>query len=118
MHVLSPQGHRHPRGQRGKALSTECCRTQPCALGTIRTRRNGACTLPQVDVLPAIPIFNFASMVGVPFVDKTVRVETLSKAAVPGQCFTRLGIVYLAQSLERQHNQYQERVRVRSGTPA
>jgi nucleoside-diphosphate-sugar epimerase len=36
----------------------------------------------KVDVLPAIPIFNFASMVGVPFVDKTVRVETLSKAAV------------------------------------
>mmetsp|Transcript_168 Transcript_168/g.432 ORF Transcript_168/g.432 Transcript_168/m.432 type:complete len:289 (+) Transcript_168:86-952(+) len=36
------------------------------------------------DVLPAIPIFNIASALGVPFVDKTVRVETLADAIV--QC--------------------------------
>jgi len=36
------------------------------------------------DVLPAIPIFNLASAVGVPFVDKTVRVETLADAIVQG----------------------------------
>uniref|UniRef100_A0A7S1BZT6 NAD-dependent epimerase/dehydratase domain-containing protein n=1 Tax=Corethron hystrix TaxID=216773 RepID=A0A7S1BZT6_9STRA len=36
------------------------------------------------DVLPVIPVFNLASTVGVPFVDKTVRVETLADAIV--QC--------------------------------
>jgi len=36
----------------------------------------------KLDVLPAIPIFNLANALGVPFVDKTVRVETLGKAAV------------------------------------
>mmetsp|Transcript_13130 Transcript_13130/g.24672 ORF Transcript_13130/g.24672 Transcript_13130/m.24672 type:complete len:282 (+) Transcript_13130:2684-3529(+) len=36
------------------------------------------------DVLPAIPIFNLASAVGVPFVDKTIRVETLAAAIVAG----------------------------------
>jgi len=36
----------------------------------------------KLDVLPVIPIFNLASAIGVPFVDKTVRVETLAKAAV------------------------------------
>jgi len=34
------------------------------------------------DVLPVIPVFNIASAVGVPFVDKTVRVETLADAIV------------------------------------
>jgi nucleoside-diphosphate-sugar epimerase len=34
------------------------------------------------DVLPIIPVFNIASAVGVPFVDKTVRVETLADAIV------------------------------------
>ena len=38
----------------------------------------------KLDVLPAIPIFNLASALGVPFVDKTVRVETLADAIV--QC--------------------------------
>lgn len=37
-----------------------------------------------MDVLPVIPIFNIASAVGVPFVDKTVRVETLADAIVEG----------------------------------
>jgi hypothetical protein len=37
-----------------------------------------------LDVLPVIPIFNIASAVGVPFVDKTVRVETLADAIVEG----------------------------------
>jgi len=36
------------------------------------------------DVLPVIPVFNAASAVGVPFVDKTVRVETLADAIVQG----------------------------------
>lgn len=36
------------------------------------------------DVLPVIPVFNIANKVGVPFVDKTVRVETLADAIVQG----------------------------------
>jgi len=36
------------------------------------------------DVLPIIPVFNIAAAVGVPFVDKTVRVETLADAIVAG----------------------------------
>ncbi len=36
------------------------------------------------DVLPVIPVFNFASAIGIPFVDKTVRVETLADAIVAG----------------------------------
>lgn len=36
------------------------------------------------DVLPVIPVFNFASAIGVPFVDKTVRVETLADSIVAG----------------------------------
>jgi len=35
------------------------------------------------DVLPAIPIFNIASLFA-PFVDKTVRIETLADAIVIG----------------------------------
>lgn len=38
----------------------------------------------KLDVLPVIPIFNIAAAVGVPFVDKTVRVETLADAIVAG----------------------------------
>ena len=38
----------------------------------------------KLDVLPIIPIFNAASAVGIPFVDKTVRVETLASAIVVG----------------------------------
>ncbi len=41
-------------------------------------------TFLQFDVLPVIPVFNIASAVGVPFVDKTVRVETLADAIVQG----------------------------------
>jgi len=36
------------------------------------------------DVLPVIPVFNFASAIGIPFVDKTVRIETLADAIVAG----------------------------------
>lgn len=36
------------------------------------------------DVLPVIPIFNIANALGVPFVDKTVKVTTLAKAIVAG----------------------------------
>jgi len=38
----------------------------------------------KLDVLPVIPVFNAASAIGVPFVDKTVRVETLADAIVQG----------------------------------
>src|SRR5210317_129653 len=38
----------------------------------------------KLDVLPVIPVFNFASAIGIPFVDKTVRVETLADAIVAG----------------------------------
>jgi len=38
----------------------------------------------KLDVLPIIPLFNLANALGVPFIDKTVRVETLAKAAVAG----------------------------------
>ena len=38
----------------------------------------------KIDVLPIIPIFNAASALGVPFVDKTIRVETLAAAIVAG----------------------------------
>lgn len=36
------------------------------------------------DVLPAIPMFNAAAAIGIPFVDKTVRIETLADAIVAG----------------------------------
>lgn len=36
----------------------------------------------KLDVLPVIPVFNIANAVGVPFVDKTVRVEDLAAAIV------------------------------------
>ena len=39
---------------------------------------------PIVDVLPIIPVFNLASALGVPFVDRTIRVGTLADAIVAG----------------------------------
>jgi len=38
----------------------------------------------KLDVLPVIPVFNIANALGVPFVDKTVRVEDLASAIVQG----------------------------------
>jgi len=38
----------------------------------------------KLDVLPVIPIFNLAAAIGVPFVDKAVRIETLADAIVAG----------------------------------
>lgn len=38
----------------------------------------------KLDVLPVIPVFNLAAALGVPFVDKTVRIETLADAIVAG----------------------------------
>jgi nucleoside-diphosphate-sugar epimerase len=38
----------------------------------------------KLDVLPVIPVFNIANALGVPFVDKTVRVETVAGAIVAG----------------------------------
>lgn len=38
----------------------------------------------KLDVLPVIPVFNIANALGVPFVDKTVRVETLATSIVAG----------------------------------
>jgi len=36
------------------------------------------------DVLPVIPIFNLGSAIGIPFIDKTVRVEDVGKSVVAG----------------------------------
>merc|ERR1712039_538502 len=36
------------------------------------------------DVLPVIPIFNLLSFLGLPFVDKTVTVNTLAKSIIAG----------------------------------
>ena len=38
----------------------------------------------KLDVLPIIPVFNLASALGVPFVDRTIRVGTLADAIVAG----------------------------------
>ena len=38
----------------------------------------------KLDVLPIIPVFNLASALGVPFVDRTIRVGTLADAIVGG----------------------------------
>ena len=38
----------------------------------------------KLDVLPVIPVFNLASALGVPFVDKTVRVEDVGRSIVAG----------------------------------
>lgn len=40
----------------------------------------------KLDVLPIIPVFNLASALGVPFVDRTIRVGTLADAIVAGVC--------------------------------
>ena len=36
------------------------------------------------DILPVIPVFNIASALGVPFVDKAVRVEDVGASIVAG----------------------------------
>jgi nucleoside-diphosphate-sugar epimerase len=38
----------------------------------------------KLDVLPVIPVFNLASAIGIPFVDKTVRVEDVGRSIVAG----------------------------------
>jgi len=38
----------------------------------------------KLDVLPVIPVFNVANALGVPFVDKTVRVEDVGRSIVAG----------------------------------
>jgi len=38
----------------------------------------------KLDVLPVIPVFNLANAIGLPFVDKTVRVEDVGKSIVAG----------------------------------
>lgn len=38
----------------------------------------------KLDVLPVIPVFNALSALGVPFVDKTVRVDALGRSIVAG----------------------------------
>ena len=40
----------------------------------------------KLDVLPIIPVFNLASALGVPFVDRTIRVGALADAIVEGVC--------------------------------
>jgi len=38
----------------------------------------------KLDVLPVIPVFNIANALGIPFVDKTVRVEDVGRSIVAG----------------------------------
>jgi len=38
----------------------------------------------KLDVLPIIPFWNFLNFIGIPFLDKTVNVDTISKAIVAG----------------------------------
>ena len=52
------------------------------------------------DVLPVIPVFNIANAVGVPFVDKTVRVETIGKAIVAGLVDSDVSGVQRFQQME------------------
>jgi len=60
-------------------------RLQKCdAIRPIVVRPSLIWSWDKLDVLPVIPVFNLASAVGVPFVDKTVRVETLADAIVAG----------------------------------
>ena len=40
----------------------------------------------KLDVLPIIPVFNLASALGVPFVDRAIRVGALADAIVEGVC--------------------------------
>jgi nucleoside-diphosphate-sugar epimerase len=46
----------------------------------------------KLDVLPIIPIFNAAAALGVPFVDKTVQVDTLAKSIVKGVLSSEEGV--------------------------
>jgi len=46
----------------------------------------------KLDVLPVIPVFNIAAALGVPFVDKTVMVDTLAKSMVEGFATDEAGI--------------------------
>ena len=59
----------------------KCDRIRPIIL-----RPSFIWTWTKLDILPVIPLWNTLAAVGVPFIDKTVRVETLAKAAVTGLC--------------------------------
>ena len=53
------------------------------------------------DVLPIIPVFNIASAVGVPFVDKTVRVEDVGRSIVAGLLDEEVSGVQRFDAMER-----------------
>ena len=58
-----------------------CCPPRPT--GRLDVGRLRGC-VHRYDVLPIIPLFNLACALGVPFVDKTVRVEDVGKSIVAG----------------------------------
>ena len=72
-----PPGPRWPRGHIGTVLDTG-------KLRPIMYRPSLIWSWDKLDVLPVIPVFNIASALGVPFIDKTIRVEELGKAIVAG----------------------------------
>lgn len=65
-------------------------------------------TWSKLDVLPVIPIFNIASALGVPFVDKTVRVEDLARATVAALKDPSVSGVQRYPEMERLSKQLQE----------
>jgi len=66
----------------GPSLALALILAQSRAL--IRFRPSLIWSWDKLDVLPVIPVFNIASALGVPFIDKTIRVEELGKAIVAG----------------------------------
>lgn len=58
--------------------------TAPGAIRPVIFRPSLIWSWTKFDVLPIIPVFNFLNWIGVPFVDKTVTVNTLSKAIIAG----------------------------------
>ena len=58
--------------------------SQSAAIRPVIVRPSLIWSWEKLDVLPIIPVFNIANALGVPFVDKTVRVETLADAIVAG----------------------------------
>jgi len=67
-----------------RAVEAELMSTSNTAVRPIIVRPSLIWNWQKLDVLPLIPVFNIASAVGVPFVDKTVRVETVGKSLVAG----------------------------------
>ena len=79
-------GSQQRRGQDGLAVEAQLGIKGPAPekIRPVIVRPSFIWNWKKLDILPLIPVFNTASALGVPFVDKTVRVETLAKALVAG----------------------------------